>query len=419
MATRWYRAPELCGCFYGRYTQAVDIWSIGCIFAEVLLRAPLFPGRDAVSQLQIITDLLGKPSQNVVNHVSNQRARTFLSEMPNKPAQPFEEKFPGVDPQCLDLLCKLLSFDATERPTAAEALAHPYFSGLPSAVQQEPVNVAEHFGFEANKLSETDVRQLIYLEVLHYHPHAQAAFRNQAAVMASLQAQARYSASAQAQANMLQAALRGAALGSAAASSYNLAASALGDEHVKLQFMLTEKYGGNAAAAAAAVQTLGSLPVSMQQALTAAAAASGASYGNAAHPSAWAPMPPVPARPAQHSAHMQQQQQHSAAAATNACGSYASAVAAAPPPGFQRPPSLQVPIVPDAAFMAQATELYQQQLLAAAAQHGLLSGTDAPNPYCSLAAEGGLAYGPGAGIAALGMGMHQVASHQAICATGC
>lgn len=53
MATRWYRAPELCGCFYGRYTQAVDIWSIGCIFAEVLLGRPLFPGRDAVSQLQV------------------------------------------------------------------------------------------------------------------------------------------------------------------------------------------------------------------------------------------------------------------------------------------------------------------------------------------------------------------------------
>eukprot|EP00967_Tisochrysis_lutea_P000211 scaffold284_cov15-Tisochrysis_lutea.AAC.1 len=53
VATRWYRAPELCGCFYGRYTQAVDIWSIGCIFAEVLLGRPLFPGRDAVSQLQV------------------------------------------------------------------------------------------------------------------------------------------------------------------------------------------------------------------------------------------------------------------------------------------------------------------------------------------------------------------------------
>lgn len=35
VATRWYRAPELCGCFYGRYSQAVDIWSVGCIFAEV------------------------------------------------------------------------------------------------------------------------------------------------------------------------------------------------------------------------------------------------------------------------------------------------------------------------------------------------------------------------------------------------
>ena len=65
VATRYYRAPELCGCFYGRYSQAVDIWSLGCIFAETLLGRPLFPGRDAVSQLQLITDLLGKPEPQV------------------------------------------------------------------------------------------------------------------------------------------------------------------------------------------------------------------------------------------------------------------------------------------------------------------------------------------------------------------
>ena len=53
VATRWYRAPELVGSFYGRYSYAVDVWSLGCIFAEVLLGRPLFPGRDAVSQLQV------------------------------------------------------------------------------------------------------------------------------------------------------------------------------------------------------------------------------------------------------------------------------------------------------------------------------------------------------------------------------
>ena len=62
VATRWYRAPELCGSFFTKYTPAIDIWSIGCIFAEILNGKPLFPGKNVVHQLEIITDLLGTPA---------------------------------------------------------------------------------------------------------------------------------------------------------------------------------------------------------------------------------------------------------------------------------------------------------------------------------------------------------------------
>lgn len=65
VATRWYRAPELCGSFFARYSPAIDIWSVGCIFAEILLGKPLFPGRNVVQQLELITDLLGKPAAEV------------------------------------------------------------------------------------------------------------------------------------------------------------------------------------------------------------------------------------------------------------------------------------------------------------------------------------------------------------------
>ena len=69
VATRWYRAPELCGSFFAKYSPAIDIWSIGCIFAEILLAKPLFPGRNVVHQLELITDLLGTPSPQVVAKV--------------------------------------------------------------------------------------------------------------------------------------------------------------------------------------------------------------------------------------------------------------------------------------------------------------------------------------------------------------
>ncbi len=65
-----YRAPELCGSFFAKYSTAIDIWSIGCIFAEILLGKPLFPGRNVVHQLELITDLLGTPSAEVIAKAS-------------------------------------------------------------------------------------------------------------------------------------------------------------------------------------------------------------------------------------------------------------------------------------------------------------------------------------------------------------
>ncbi|KAI3680358.1 hypothetical protein L2E82_50410 [Cichorium intybus] len=66
VATRWYRAPELCGSFFSKYTPAIDIWSIGCIFAEMLTGKPLFLGRNVVHKLDIVTDLLGSPSAETI-----------------------------------------------------------------------------------------------------------------------------------------------------------------------------------------------------------------------------------------------------------------------------------------------------------------------------------------------------------------
>lgn len=177
VATRWYRAPELCGCFYGVYTQAVDIWSIGCIFAETLLGKPLFPGRDAVSQLQLITDLLGKPDPHVIDCISNPKARAFLHALPPKLPKPLEHKFRNADHLALDLLRGLLAFHPADRPTAAQALNHPYFQGLPNVPPADCVPVSSvQFQFEMHQLTEMNVRDLIYREALNYHPHVRQHF---------------------------------------------------------------------------------------------------------------------------------------------------------------------------------------------------------------------------------------------------
>ncbi|RLM91983.1 mitogen-activated protein kinase 8 isoform X3 [Panicum miliaceum] len=121
VATRWYRAPELCGSFFSKYSPAIDIWSIGCIFAEILTGKPLFPGKNVVHQLDLMTDLLGTPSLDTVSRIRNEKARRYLTSMRKKQPVPFSERFPKADPAALKLLQRLLAFDPKDRPTAEEA----------------------------------------------------------------------------------------------------------------------------------------------------------------------------------------------------------------------------------------------------------------------------------------------------------
>ncbi|XP_066306669.1 mitogen-activated protein kinase 16-like isoform X1 [Miscanthus floridulus] len=172
VATRWYRAPELCGSFFSKYTPAIDIWSIGCIFAEMLTGKPLFPGKNVLHQLDLMTDLLGTPSSESLSRIRNEKARRYLGNMRKKHPVPFTQKFPGIDPMALHLLERLLAFDPKDRPTAAEALTDPYFTGLANSEHEpitQPISKFE-FEFERRKLARDDVRELIYRETLEYHP---------------------------------------------------------------------------------------------------------------------------------------------------------------------------------------------------------------------------------------------------------
>ncbi|KAJ6771032.1 MITOGEN-ACTIVATED PROTEIN KINASE [Salix koriyanagi] len=172
VATRWYRAPELCGSFFSKYTPAIDIWSIGCIFAELLTGKPLFPGKNVVHQLDLMTDLLGTPSPEAIARVRNEKARRYLSSMRKKRPIPFSQKFPNADPLALRLLERMLAFEPKDRPTAEEALADPYFKGLAKVEREptaQPVTKME-FEFERRRITKEDVKELIYREILEYHP---------------------------------------------------------------------------------------------------------------------------------------------------------------------------------------------------------------------------------------------------------
>uniref|UniRef100_A0A8C6VYX3 mitogen-activated protein kinase n=4 Tax=Nothobranchius TaxID=28779 RepID=A0A8C6VYX3_NOTFU len=127
VATRWYRAPEIM-LNWMHYNMTVDIWSVGCIMAELLTGRPLFPGTDHINQLQQIMRLTGTPPVTLINRMPSHEARNYVSSLPNMTKRNFADVFIGANPLAVDLLEKMLVLDTDRRITAAEALTHPYFA---------------------------------------------------------------------------------------------------------------------------------------------------------------------------------------------------------------------------------------------------------------------------------------------------
>jgi p38 MAP kinase len=74
VSTRYYRAPEIM-LTWRRYNEKVDIWSAGCIFAEMMTGRPLFLGKNYIDQFLVITQLLGNPPDNVVTAITSQNVK--------------------------------------------------------------------------------------------------------------------------------------------------------------------------------------------------------------------------------------------------------------------------------------------------------------------------------------------------------
>ena len=179
VATRWYRAPELIMTHFTKYSTAIDVWSAGCIFAEMLGKGkPLFPGKDGYDQLQLMTSVIGSPSDEAISKVQSARVREHFQLLPRKSRLPFTQLFPGADPEACDLLEKLLDFDPARRPTAGEALAHPYFREFYEPGREpagRPIDQRE-FAFERAKLTPDAMRKLFLEEILLYHPERRNQF---------------------------------------------------------------------------------------------------------------------------------------------------------------------------------------------------------------------------------------------------
>ncbi|XP_046988459.1 cyclin-dependent kinase 6-like [Schistocerca americana] len=121
VVTIWYRAPEV--LLNSTYATPVDIWSCGCIMAELFLLRPIFCGTSEVDQLDKIFSILGTPPE------TSWPEHTPLpwSVFKNYTAADLEGMMPDCSPDGLNLLQNLLMFGPCQRISAAKALAHPYF----------------------------------------------------------------------------------------------------------------------------------------------------------------------------------------------------------------------------------------------------------------------------------------------------
>ena len=139
VVTLWYRAPEL---LLGTraYSFEVDVWSLGCIFAELLTLEPLFQGKNEVDELSLIFALLGTPtneSWSGFRSLPNAKALHPVLSKANSVSSLTAGKFPYLSTSGLRLLSSLLSLNPSNRPTADEVLGHKYFSEDPRPKPKE------------------------------------------------------------------------------------------------------------------------------------------------------------------------------------------------------------------------------------------------------------------------------------------
>ncbi|KAJ3372505.1 regulator of ime2 [Allomyces arbusculus] len=171
ICSRYYRAPEL---IFGatNYTTQIDVWSTGCVMAELMLGKPMFPGESGVDQLVEIIKVLGTPEREQVRAMNpNYTEHNF----PPIKAHPWAQIFsPKTPPEALDLIDKLLRYEPLARPTAIEAMTHSFFDELrsPDARLPSGKDLPPLFDFSRMELSiRPDLNKMLV------PPHAEDALR--------------------------------------------------------------------------------------------------------------------------------------------------------------------------------------------------------------------------------------------------
>uniref|UniRef100_A0A6Q2Z8M6 mitogen-activated protein kinase n=1 Tax=Esox lucius TaxID=8010 RepID=A0A6Q2Z8M6_ESOLU len=168
VVTRWYRAPEVI-LSWMHYTQTVDIWSVGCIMAEMLSGKPLFKGNDHLDQLTEIMKITGTPTQDFIAKLQSQDAKNYVRSLPKVQKKDLQAMFSSVNPEGVAVLERMLLLDPEKRVTATEALALPYFSEFREPEEETEAQLYDH-SVDNSDLPLEQWKRHTFTEILSFQP---------------------------------------------------------------------------------------------------------------------------------------------------------------------------------------------------------------------------------------------------------
>ncbi|XP_041651011.1 mitogen-activated protein kinase 12 [Cheilinus undulatus] len=168
VVTRWYRAPEVI-LSWMHYTQTVDIWSVGCIMAEMLQGKPLFKGSDHLDQLSEIMKITGTPSQEFISKLESEDAKSYLKSLSKVEKKDLQKVFPSANHQAVSVLERMLLLDPEQRVTAAEALSLPYFKEFREPEEETEAQPYDHT-IDNSELPLNQWKRHTFTEILTFKP---------------------------------------------------------------------------------------------------------------------------------------------------------------------------------------------------------------------------------------------------------
>ena len=163
------------------YDTKIDVWSIGCILAELYNRKPLFPAKNTLEQLKMICYVVGKPAEGMIEQAEAVKIVDSIVVPPNMPS--LADLVPGLKGSAhgIDLLTQMLKLDPRERPSAVECLGHPYFEGVSSAAAAGssatdaaavPVSKTQFaWAHEGKPLDGNALREAFWKEITDFNPN--------------------------------------------------------------------------------------------------------------------------------------------------------------------------------------------------------------------------------------------------------